>query len=171
MSNYNLADVLPLGVLTGSRAFNCFTDESDWDIVILESDLPDYKETVDYTCTDFVNGPFTDCYYWNKPKFGHDVSAYAEFDDEDGFIEYDQVIIWGPLLQIIKYWDDDNNCINLFVYSDSDRNILDKFQKVTTLMNFLHNVKLQDKSYRIEAFKDILLKLEITPKPTKKDSL
>lgn len=171
MPNYNLADVLPLGVLTGSRAFNCATDESDWDIVILESNLPNYKETADYNCTDFVNGPFTDSFYGNKPKFGHDVSEYAEFDDEGGFVEYDQIIIWGPLLQIIKYWDDNDNCINLFVYDDSNIAILDKFEEVTKLMNFLHNIKLQDKSYRIEAFKDILLKLGITPKPTQKDIL
>ena len=169
--NYNLADVLPLGVLTGSRAFNCATDSSDWDIVILESDLPNYKETADYTCTNFAMDPWICNSRDERSKPGFDLSEHAEFDNDDGFIEYDQAIIWGPLLQIIKYWDDDNNCINLFVYSDFDKSILDKFQKVTTLMNFIHNVKLRDKSYRIEAFKDILLKLEITTKSTKKDSL
>ena len=171
MPNYNLADVLPLGVLTGSRAFNCATAESDWDIVILEANLPDYKETPDYTCTDFVNDPITGDYRCNKTKLGHDVSEYSEFDDEGGFIEYDQATIWGPLIQIIKYWDDDGNCINLFVYENSNKSILDKFKQVANLMNFLHNVKLQDKSYRIEAFKCILLHLGITPKPTKKDIL
>ena len=127
--------------------------------------------TSDYTCTDFVNDPITSSYYSSKSKPGHDVSEYSEFDDEDGFIEYDQATIWGPLIQIIKYWDDYNNCINLFVYENSNKHILDKFKQVTNLMNFLHNVKLQDKSYRIEAFKDILLHLGITPKPTKKDTL
>lgn len=162
MPNYNLEQVLSLGVLTGSRAFNCATEESDWDIVILESDLPDYKQTPDWTCTDFTRDPFTEAYYGTKSKPGFDVSEHPEFDDEGGFIEYDQVIIWGPLEQIIKYWDDNNNCINLFVYGNHHKAILGKFQEVTNLMNFLHNVKLQDKSYRIEAFKDILLKLGIT---------
>ena len=51
--DYNLENVLKLGVLTGSRAFNCPTAESDWDIVIIESNVPKYKDVIDYTCTDF----------------------------------------------------------------------------------------------------------------------
>ena len=33
-----LEQLLQVGVLTGSRAFNCSTTKSDWDIVVLESD-------------------------------------------------------------------------------------------------------------------------------------
>lgn len=31
---YHLDNMLTLGVLTGSRAFNCSHEDSDWDIVI-----------------------------------------------------------------------------------------------------------------------------------------
>ena len=162
MPNYNLSQVLPLGVLTGSRAFNCATEKSDWDIVILKSNLPDYRLTPDYTSTDFTKD------YWilnpnnEQSKPGFDLSEYTEFDDDEGFIEYDQTIIWGPLLQIIKYYDDEDNCINLFVYEDHYDTILDKFKELNNLMNFIHNVRLQDKSYRIKAFTEIALHVGIT---------
>lgn len=162
MENYNLDQVLPLGVLTGSRAFNVATAKSDWDIVILESNVPDYRLTADYTCTDFNK----DCWVLNphdeSARPGFDLGEFSEFDDEDGFIEYDQPIIWGPLTQIIKYWDDEDNCINLFVYMDHNAIILDKFRKLNHLMNFIHNVRLQDKSYRIKAFTEIALHVGIT---------
>ena len=162
MSSYNLSQVLPLGVLTGSRAFNCATDESDWDIVILKSNVPDYKETGDWNCTDFCKDELicnpNDC----QAKPGFDVREHPEFDDESGFIEYDQITIWGPITQIIKYWDDDGNCINLFVYEDHNGIILDKFIELNKLMNFIHNVRLQDRSYRIKAFTEIALHVGIT---------
>ena len=143
ITSYNLSQVLPLGVLTGSRAFNCATDKSDWDIVILKPDLPNYTDASNYICTD-------------------DMSEHTEFDDDEGFIEYDQILIWGPLTQIIKYWDDDENCINLFVYEDHNGIILDKFKELNRLMNFIHNVRLQDRDYRIKAFTDIALRVGIT---------
>ncbi len=160
--NYNLNQVLPLGVLTGSRAFNCATETSDWDIVILESNVPDYRLTADYNCTDFNK----DCWVLNphdeESRPGFDLGEYSEFDTENGFIEYDQPTIWGPLTQIIKYYDDENNCINLFVYMDHNAIILDKFRKLNNLMNFIHNIRLQDKSYRIKAFTEIALHVGIT---------
>ena len=160
--NYSLSQVLSLGVLTGSRAFNCATNESDWDIVILESNLPDYRLTPDYTCTDFTKAPLVLNPKNEQSKPGFDLSEHSEFDDEDGFIEYDQSIIWGPLTQIIKYWDDEDNCINLFVYEDRNGIILDKFRELNHLMNFIHNVRLQDKSYRIKVFTEIALRVGIT---------
>ena len=162
MFNYALSQVLPLGVLTGSRAFNCATEESDWDIVILESNVPDYRLTADYKCTDFCNDPIVPNYKDEQAKPGFDLSEHSEFDSEDGFVEYDQTIIWGPLLKIIKYYDDDNNCINLFVYRDSNGIILDKFRELNSLMNFIHNVRLQDKEYRIKAFTEIIASVGIT---------
>ena len=95
MPNYNLSQVLPLGILTGSRAFNCATDKSDWDIVILKSKLPPYRLSWNYHCTDFNKDPCTGDQKGRKTKPGFDLSEYSEFDDEDGFIEYDQTIIWG----------------------------------------------------------------------------
>ena len=162
MPNYNLSQVLPLGVLTGSRAFNCATDESDLDIVILKSNVPTYKDWVDYTCTDFCKDELIcnphDC----QAKPGYDLGEYSEFDDESGFIEYDQITIWGPLIQIIKYWDDSDNCINLFVYEDHNGIILEKFKELNQLMNFIHNARLQDRDYRIKAFTEIALRVGIT---------
>ena len=162
MPNYNLSQVLPLGILTGSRAFNCATETSDWDIVILKSNLPDYRLTPDYTSTDFTNDHWVLNPNNEQSKPGFDLSEHTEFDDDEGFIEYDQTIIWGPLLQIIKYWDDEDNCINLFVYEDHNGIILDKFIELNQLMNFIHNVRLQDRNYRIKAFTDIALRVGIT---------
>ena len=162
MNNYNLSQVLPLGVLTGSRAFNCNTEESDWDIVILTSNLPNYIDAYDWHCTDFCRDNWVLSSRKESNRPGFDVSEYSEFDDDEGFIEYDQPTIWGPLSQIIKYWDDDNNCVNLFVYEDDYGTILDKFKELNNLMNFVHNIRLQDKEYRIKAFTEIALKVGIT---------
>lgn len=159
MSKHNLKSVLPLGVLTGSRAFNCFTKESDWDIVILESNVPDYTH-LDHHCTDFTSSDdWEDSYDERKP--GYRLTEFEEFDDEP-FVEYDQTTIWGPLKHIVKYWDDDEVCINLFVYEDKHTIILDKFKELNNLMNFVHNVKLKDRDYRVKAFTEVISHVGIT---------
>ena len=162
MPNYNLSQVLPLGVLTGSRAFNCATEKSDWDIVILKSNVPVLKYLVDYTCTDFNKDNWICNPRDERAKPGFDLSEHTEFDDDEGFIEYDQVLIWGPLTQIIKYLDDKGNWINLFIYSDNNAPILEKFKELNNLMNFVHGSKLKDKDYRIQAFIEIINKVGIT---------
>lgn len=158
MPNYNLEQVLPLGVLTGSRAFNCPGPESDWDIVILEKNLPNYKDAGDYTYTEFNNAEVEENPTGGKPGFN--TSEYPALGKD--FVEYDNATIWGPLTQIIKYWDDQDNCINLFVYEDHYGIILDKFKQLNNLMNFIHNTKLIDKDYRIQAFIEIIAKVGIT---------
>ncbi len=160
MINYNLEQVLPLGVLTGSRAFNCSTKDSDWDIVITNSNIPDYTYT-NYTCTDFLSRDITDYAPSGHSKPGYWIDELIPDLGED-FVEYDKLTIWGPLVQIIKYWDDNDNCINLFVYNNNHVGILEKFKELNTLMNFLHGSKLQDKNYRIEAFTNIINKVGIT---------
>lgn len=161
MINYNLEQVLPLGVLTGSRAFNCYTEESDYDIVITNSNVPELKFLIDYTCTDFLAIEDLACFIPNTQiKPGYDLSEYPDLGQD--FVEYDKSTIWGPLEKIIKYWDDNNNCINLFVYNDKHEGILKKFKELNNLMNFLYGAKLQDKSYRIEAFIHIINKVGIT---------
>lgn len=158
--NYNLDKVLPLGVLTGSRAFNCATKESDWDIVLIESNVPkDYINSVDWHCTNFNDTP-DDSTYYGKP--GYNVSEFSEFEDEDSVIPYNESTIWGPLQQIIKYIDDNEVCINLFVYKDHHEPILQKFRELNNLMNFIYNVKLKDRSYRVQAFTEIINKVGIT---------
>ena len=161
MVNYNLEQVLPLGILTGSRAFNCFTKDSDWDIVIVQADLPNYQFAVDYTHTDFLSMDDLASFIPNSHiKSGFDLSEYPDLGED--FVEYDKSTIWGPLEQIIKYCDDNNNCINLFVYNDKHVGILEKFKELNNLMNFLYGAKLQDKNYRIEAFTHIINKVGIT---------
>lgn len=156
--NYALNQVLPLGVLTGSRAFNCATSESDWDIVIFKSNTPNMQNLLNIKITDFTYSPYDSSNSYNKP--GYDLSQY--FDLGDDFIEYDEHTIWGPLSQIIKYWDDEGNCINLFVYEDKYSTIMDRFKQLNNLMNFVYNVKLQDKQFRIEAFTQIIKQVGIT---------
>ena len=41
---YHLDNMLTLGVLTGSRAFNCSHEDSDWDIVITLDKLLNYTQ-------------------------------------------------------------------------------------------------------------------------------
>ena len=41
---YHLNSMLTLGVLTGSRAFNCSHKDSDWDIVITLNKLLNYNQ-------------------------------------------------------------------------------------------------------------------------------
>ena len=166
MPNYYLERVLPLGVLTGSRAFNCETESSDWDIVIHESLLPDWTAADDYQSTDFREDAYDD--NPNEGKPGFNLSEYPEFEDES-FIEYDQSTIWGPLVQIIKYWyltDPEDEltevCVNLFVYPDSLTDIYERFTKLNTLMNLCYGASLQDKQTRIEAFTKVIKSVGIT---------
>lgn len=168
MPNYYLEQVLPLGVLTGSRAFNCATESSDWDIVIHESLLPDWTAADDYQSTDFTEtmDAYDDNPNGGRP--GYDLSEYPEFGDES-FIEYDQSTIWGPLVQIIKYWyltdaEDESTevCINLFVYPDNLTDIYERFDKLNKLMNMCYGTSLQDKQVRIKAFTKVIKLVGIT---------
>lgn len=96
--------------------------------------------------------------YGHKSYF--DLTEYEDLGQDN--VDYDKVTIWGPLKQIIKYWDDNSNCINLFVYEAHYDIILDKFKKLNSLMNFIHNIRLRDKEYRIKAFTEIIAKVGIT---------
>lgn len=158
--DYSLENVLTLGVLTGSRAFNCPTDESDWDIVIIESNVPYYKNSTYYRETIFDMNNLADYIPegFSKPVF--DLEEHPDAGEE--YLEYDQNTIWGPLHSIVKYVDDNNNWINLFVYEDKHEPILEKFKELNNLMNFLHGSKLKDKDYRIQAFIEIINKVGIT---------
>ena len=166
MINYCLEQVLPLGVLTGSRAFNAATESSDWDIVIHESLLPDYTAAWYYKSTNFREDAYDE--NPNEGRPGFNLSEYPEFEDES-FIEYDQSTIWGPLVQIIKYWyltdpEDKSTevCINLFVYPDNITDIYQRFNQLNKLMNMCYGASLQDKQVRIEAFTKVIKSVGIT---------
>ena len=166
MPNHYLEQVLPLGVLTGSRAFNAATESSDWDIVIHESLLPDWTAAEYYQSTDFRKDAYDE--NPNEGRHGFNLSEYPEFEDES-FIEYDQSTIWGPLVQILKYWyltdpEDESTevCINLFVYPDNLTDIYERFDKLNKLMNMCYGASLQDKQVRIEAFTKVIKSVGIT---------
>ena len=158
--DYNLENVLKLGVLTGSRAFNCSTTESDWDIAIIESNVPYYKCSLEYRETIFQMEGLLD--YIPKGFTKHVFDLEEHPDAGEDYLEYDQNTIWGPLQSIVKYLDDEGNWINLFIYSDNHKPILEKFKELNNLMNFVHGFRLKDKDYRIQAFIDIINKVGIT---------
>lgn len=160
MPNYNLSQVLPLGVLTGSRAFNCSTIESDWDIVITESNVPYYKCSLEYRETIFQMDNLLSYIPRGFSKSVFDLKEQPDLGED--YLEYDKNTIWGPLQSIVKYLDDNDNWINLFIYSDNHKPILEKFKELNNLMNFVHGSKLKDKDYRIQAFIDIINKVGIT---------
>ncbi len=157
---YNLENVLKLGVLTGSRAFNCSTTESDWDIVITQSNVPYYKCSLEYRETIFQMDNLLDYIPEGFTKHVFDLEEHP--DTGEDYLEYDKNTIWGPLQSIVKYLDDKGNWINLFIYSDNRKPILEKFKELNNLMNFVHGSKLKDKDYRIQAFIDIINKVGIT---------
>lgn len=158
MPGYALENVLPKGILTGSRAFGCHNKESDYDIVIIESLVPDYSDADDYQVHEILNlEPMDDCDEMHSDT------------NEDGNYEYDKVSIWGPIKQVIKYWyledpKDENSevCINLFVYEDEYKYLYKKFKELNLLMKLIHKDELQDKDKRIDCFIDIIHKVGIT---------
>ena len=158
--DYSLENVLTLGVLTGSRAFNCPTDESDWDIVITESNVPSYRDSLEYRETNFQMNELLSYIPKGFSKSVFDLEEQPDLGED--YLEYDQNTIWGPLQSIVKYVDDEGNWINLFVYTDKHEPILEKFKELNNLMNFLHGSKLKDKDYRIQAFIEIIDKVGIT---------
>ena len=165
MPDYYLEQVLPLGVLTGSRAFNCATESSDYDIVIHESSLPDWKAADDYQNFQFYNGE-------NIPINTPELEDEPRDPGDDSLLQYDAITIWGPITQIIKYWylidpDDESTevCINLFVYPDHITDITDiyqRFNQLNKLMNMCYGASLQDKQVRIEAFTKVIKLVGIT---------
>lgn len=156
-----LNKLLQIGTLTGSRAFNCATKNSDWDIVLTKKEynsslLNDYPLDLKYTAAHIISRvDFTESKVHN--------TLNIEEIDEDKII-YDQITIWGPIEQIVKFkLFESNEPINFFIYpAKFSPIILEKFQEVTHLMNFLYGDKLQDRQYRIEAFKKVLKSVGIT---------
>ena len=145
---YHLNNMLTLGVLTGSRAFNCPHEDSDWDIVITLDKLVNYNQvpTIDHLI-DFSKP-------WNEPQYDADgLECIQELYDES---------IWGPITFIDKYTDIDGNSINLFIYEDKYEAILPLFTELNNRMNFLYSDEVHDKDKRIERFIELTDKLGIS---------
>lgn len=152
--------LLKVGVLTGSRAFNCSTPDSDWDIVILQSDAEALWDGDVINDTKFNSQDDLILEYHRRPYW--DLSDHPEFEGEE-CVEYDQNTIWGPLIRILKYHSSESDeVINLFVYADVDKDILPKFTELNNLMNFLYSAEISDKSNRIDRFVELTTHLGIT---------
>lgn len=146
-SYYHLDSMLTLGVLIGSRAFNCSHEDSDWDIVITLDKLVNYFQMSVNHLIDF-NKP------WDEPQYDADgLECIQELYDGS---------IWGPISFIDKYSDIDGNSINLFIYEYKYEAILPLFTELNNRMNFLYSDEVHDKDKRIERFIELTKKLGIS---------
>ena len=98
--DYNLENVLTLGILTGSRAFNCSTHESDWDIVITESNLPPYRDSLEYRETIFQMDNLLSYIPEGFTKHVFDLEEHQDIGED--YVEYDQTTIWGAFTEYSK---------------------------------------------------------------------
>ena len=146
-SYYHLTNMLTLGVLTGSRAFNCSHEDSDWDIVITLDKLVNYFQMS-------VNHLINFNKKWDEPQYDADgLECIQELYDGS---------IWGPISFIDKYTDIDSNSINLFIYEYKYEAILPLFTELNNRMNFLYSDEVYDKDKRIERFIELTNKLGIS---------
>ena len=139
---YHLTNMLTLGILTGSRAFNCSHEDSDWDIVITDDKLFNYNQIP--ILVDLRDEPQYDA------------------DGLDCIQELYDGSIWGPISFIDKYTDIDGNSINLFIYETRHKAILPLFTELNNRMNFLYSDEVHDKDIRIERFIELTNKLGIS---------
>ena len=147
-SYYHLTNMLTLGVLTGSRAFNCSHEDSDWDIVITLNKLLNYNQVPTVIHLIDFNKK------WDEPQYNADgLECIRELYDES---------IWEPISFIDKYTDIDGNSINLFIYEDEYEAILPLFTELNNRMNFLYSDEVHDKDKRIERFIELTNKLGIS---------
>lgn len=147
-SYYYLTNMLTLGILTGSLAFNCSHEDSDWDIVIILNKLLNYNQVPTVTHLIDFNKP------WNEPQYDVDgLECIQELYDGS---------IWGPISFIDKYTDIDGNSINLFIYETKYEAILPLFTELNNRMNFLYSDEVHDKDIRIERFIELTNKLGIS---------
>ena len=145
---YHLNNMLTLGILTGSRAFNCSHEESDWDIVITADKLLNYNQipTLVYLL-DFSKK-------WDEPQYDADgLECIQELYDGS---------IWGPISFIDKYTDIDGNSINLFIYGSKYEVILPLFTELNNRMNFLYSDEVHNRDLRIKRFIELTNKLGIS---------
>ena len=147
-SYYHLTNMLTLGILTGSRAFNCSHKDSDWDIVITLDKLLNYNQVP--TVVHLIDFSKT----WDEPQYDADgLECIQELYDGS---------IWGPISFIDKYTDIDGNSINLFIYETKYEAILLLLIELNNRMNFLYSDEVSDKDKRIERFIELADKLRIS---------
>jgi len=144
---------LAKGILTGSQAFQVQTDDSDWDIVITESNVP-YQQLNQYD--------YEVCASWDS------VEEPCDADGVDSTGDMYHGTLWGPINKIAKWYiyeddDDQLTVINLFIYPDNEHKTITKFHQVNALMMFtLTQEQRQHKPTRVKKFTEILKQLKIT---------
>ena len=142
------------GILTGSRAFDVATPESDWDIVILESQIPRELYSYDYDV----------CASWEQsPEEPYNA------DGVDSLYEVYNGSVWGPIIKIMNFYIYDENdeedpvIINLFIYPYNEAKTVAKFHQVNATMLFtLTKEQRQHRPTRVKKFIEILKQLHIT---------
>ena len=144
---------LSKGILTGSRAFQVPTEDSDWDIVITESNVP-YQQLNQYD--------YDLCASWDN------VEEPSDADGVDSTGDMYHGTLWGPINKIAKWYiyeddDDQLTVINLFIYPDKEQSTIVKFHQVNAHMMFsLTEEQRKHKPTRIKKFIEILKQLKIT---------
>lgn len=161
VADHQLDVMLSKGVLTGSRKFNVHKTDSDYDIIIKQSDVP---KDLEATSWDYYV-----CFDGSKEE-----PSDADGIDQDNWDSwYEGSKVWGEtLISIIKYYPEDPNdeCeyledqhINLFIYDDSHTNIYDKFRTLNAQMLFtMSTEQLAHRPTRVERFAELLIDLEIS---------
>lgn len=146
---YSLENMLTLGVLTGSRAFNCASEDSDWGIVITYKHMSGtmYLPTDYKICIDFNKK-------WNETQYDADGLECIQ-DMYNGSV-------WGPISEIAKYTDLNGSIINLFIYDNQHEAILPLFTELNNRMNFLYGSEIHDRDTRIDRFIELTDKLGIS---------
>ena len=143
---------LERGILTGSQAFQVPSIDSDWDIVITESNVP-YTELNQFE--------YENCASWEDHYEPYNADGVDSIDEM-----YDGTV-WGPIRNITKWfiYDDDDQLttINLFIYPDNEHKTVQKFTQVNALMMFtLTKEQRQHRPTRITKFIEIPKELKIT---------
>lgn len=163
--HYSLDYFLSVGVLTGSRAFKVEKEDSDWDIIIHDKDF-----NINLYCRTMLDNYIFDTNILDY-EICIDFEASQEAQEADGvnnteYLTNRDELIWGDkLLKIIKVWcneEDENECINLFIYQDSATDIKQKFKEINALMRFtLTKEQLENRETRVARFRELLIAKDI----------
>lgn len=163
---FTLDYFLEVGVLTGSRAFGVAKPDSDWDIIIYESQFKPSDKSLDKWAWKLPPWEYMD-YYEVCIDFTSDPSSSdADGVEDTDYIPESEGTVWGhDLLQIVKIWNnpnDEDECINLFIYDNQSPDIHGKFTQLNATMNFtLTKEQLADRDLRVERFAQLLKKFDI----------
>ena len=105
-------------ILTGSRAFYCSNNESDWDFVVTLELWLQIKKNIDYA----------KCIRTDNEGVNYDIGIFGEY-----------------LYDIVKYYDNNGEMINLFIFNDLGT--VYKFEQINRYMLMFDDI--DSKPHRI----------------------